>query len=158
MLTRRHFLRDCSLVATSATLVPASGWAVNPGARSWSAESSVFGGFAALVNTSFSVQTPSGRVKLILAQAIPAAPSYPGAEDAANERFSLFFRGSSGEPLEQGTYTFEHRRLGRIPIFIARIGSLDTGYCYYEAVFNHPVSPQGRAEQLARAPRGLERD
>jgi len=158
MQTRRLFLRDCTLVAATATIAPVSGWAVNRTARQWSPDASLLGGFAALVNTPFAVRTPSGLVNLFLVEVSPAHPSVPGAEDAGNERFSLFFRGPVGELLEQDTYLFEHPRMGRLPIFIARIGSPDTRYCYYEAVFNHPVSPPALALQLARAPRPNPRD
>jgi hypothetical protein len=158
MKTRRHFLRDCSLVAATATIAPWSGWSESPRERAVALESSLFGQFAALVNTPFAVQTPAGAVKLLLVQASLAGPTAVWAEDAGNERFSLFFRGPNRAPLEQDTYAFEHPRMGRLPIFIARIGSLDTTYCYYEAVFNHPVSPQELAAQLARAPRAGQRD
>jgi len=158
MKTRRHFLRDCSLVAATAAVAPVSGWTVNPRVRELAPGSSLFGGFAGAVNSPFSVQTSAGLVKLVLERVSPAPPALPGAEDEGNERFSLFFRGPNRKPLEQDTYVFEHPRLGRLPIFIARIGSLDTDYCCYEAVFNHAVSPQGLSAQLARAPRPVQRD
>lgn len=158
MKTRRHFLRSCSVVAATAAIAPVSGWAVNSRVRELELDSSLFGGFAGVVNTPFSVRAPSGVVKLVLVQVSPAPPALPGAEDDGNERFSLFFHGPNREPLEQGTYIFEHPRMGRLAIFIARIGSLDPADCWYEAVFNHAVSPQGLSAQLARAPRPIPKD
>jgi hypothetical protein len=158
MQTRRHFLRDCSLAAATATVAPVSGWAVQRAGRQWSPDSALAGGFAALVNTPFAVRTGFGVTKLVLEQVVPAPPVSPAAEDADNERFSLFFRGPVREPLDQDTYLFEHARMGNMAIFITRIGSLDIDNCYYEAVFNHPVSPQALAAQRSRAPRAVARD
>jgi hypothetical protein len=108
--------------------------------------------FAAALDTPFIVNAGSGAVKVVLVAANAAPPAAPGAEDARNERFSLLFRGSAGQALEQDTYWFEHSRLGRLAIFIVPTGPADSPEPYYEAVFNHAVGATDLAAQLARAP------
>ena len=49
--------------------------------------------------------------------------------------FSLLLSGPIGQMIEQGTYRFEHLRLGSFPLFIVPI-ALDQNAYYYEAIFN----------------------
>ena len=49
--------------------------------------------------------------------------------------FSILFHGPSDRQLEQGTYHFEHPKLGEFPLFIVPVGPL-TDEAYYEAIFN----------------------
>lgn len=49
--------------------------------------------------------------------------------------FSAVFCGPKGLHVPQGTYRFEHDRLGRVELFIVPIGPNDEGMCF-EAVFN----------------------
>jgi hypothetical protein len=53
-----------------------------------------------------------------------------------NERsFSLLFRGSAGQPLDQGTYYFEHGQIGGFSLFIVPMAPGENAR-HYEAVFN----------------------
>jgi hypothetical protein len=155
MQTRRKFLRDCSLAAVTASLAPVAALA-HPGSRIAGRKEPGFGQFARQVNTPFLVQTGSQLVRLVLAGVAPFSAASPDAEDAGNEKFSLRFRGPVQQPLEQDMYQFDHRRLGRLEIFIVPIGSLDTTYCHYEAIFDRPVDAAGLALQLSLAPRRIQ--
>ncbi len=154
MPTRRQFLRSCSLIATAATLTPAAALSQNRGLHPVGGNDLRFDRFAAQLNTAFNVPSATGALILVLVEARLAPPTAPNAEDARNERFSLRFRGPVHTPLGQDTYLFEHPRLGRQPIFIVPVPTPDGTQCYYEAIFNHPVSPRDWAAQVSRAPQG----
>jgi hypothetical protein len=156
MQTRRKFLRDCSLAAVTASLVPAAALAHNAASRIAVPEGADFEQFARQTNTTFHVRSGSQRVKLLLVEASPFSAVSPDGEDAGNEKFSLLFRGPAQPPLEQDTYQFNHPRLGRQAIFVVPIGCMDTAHCYYEAIFDRPMNPAQLAAQLARAPRRLQ--
>jgi hypothetical protein len=159
MPSRRQFILNCSAVAVTASVTPATVLGASFRFKEVPLEQIRFSTFAARVNTVFQVQRSSGlTVGLQLAEVRPT-PLFAGtranAEDARNERFSLLFRGPLQPPLEQGSYWFEHEGIGRFAIFIVPIGSTDTGHCYYEAIFNRPIGgslpkagekdiPQGR--------------
>jgi hypothetical protein len=49
--------------------------------------------------------------------------------------FSILFRGPLEQPVEQGTYTFNHGRFGDIALFVVPVGMDDNGR-HYEAVIN----------------------
>jgi len=151
MITRRRFIRDCSLVAATAA-APAA--LARPGLRQpgLAGGRSLYEHFATALSTSFIVRVASGTVKVVLIEITAGSAGQPNAEDARNERFSLLFRGAASEALEQGTYFFDHSRIGRMAVFIVPLGPADAGASYYEAVFNHAVSPADLAAQLARAP------
>jgi hypothetical protein len=156
MQTRRKFLRDCSLVAVTATVAPLAALAQNPASRIGAQEWPGFEQFARQVNTPFFVRSGLQTVKLLLVEASPFSAASPDAEDAGNEKFSLQFRGPAQPPLEQDTYRLDHQRLGRLSIFIVPIGCLDTTHCHYEAIFDRPVDAAELALQLALAPRRVQ--
>jgi hypothetical protein len=52
--------------------------------------------------------------------------------------FSLLFRGPVAQPLNQGTYRFEHPGIGGFDVFISSQAP-DRDARYYEAVFNRLV-------------------
>lgn len=54
--------------------------------------------------------------------------------DQRLEQFSLVFRGSQQENLQQGVYWFKHPQLGGLELFITFIGQNQAGR-HYEAVF-----------------------
>lgn len=155
MQTRRKFLRDCSVAAATASLIPTAALAdKKPAPRpAIVPKESGLPQFARQLNTFFTVQTDSSRIKLRLAGADSFSAAVPNAEDARNEKFRLLFHGPAQQPLGQDTYLFEHPRMGRQSIFIVPIGSPETGHCVYEAIFDRPVNPRELALQLARAPR-----
>jgi hypothetical protein len=144
MSTRRRFLRDSSLFAVAAALVPAGGLAAPVGGGVTSLDQLHFGAFAANVGSTFWVLQDQGPATgLLLAQAMPSPPPanalQAAAPDARNEKFSLLFHGLTGQPLAQDTYLFDQAALGRFAMFIVPIGCRNAGYLLYEAVFNRPV-------------------
>jgi hypothetical protein len=157
MQTRRTFLRDCSLLAATASLVPATALAHNPASQLMVPDWPGFGQFARQVNTSFLLRDGLKTVRLLLVEASVFSAATPGSEAAGNEKFSLLFRGPAQLPLEQDTYLFEHPRIGRFSIFIVPIGCMDTTHCLYEAIFDRPVNAAELALQLARAPRRVQK-
>ena len=153
MPTRSQFLRDCSIVATVASLAPTAILAQGRGGRRGTADQLVFEQFAGQLNTAFSLRTGPRTSRLLLVKANRLPATAAGSADARNERFSLLFRGPAQQPFAQNTYAFEHPRLGRRDIFIVPIGSTEgTPHCYYEAVFNYPVHPADVVAQLSLAP------
>jgi len=46
------------------------------------------------------------------------------------EQFSLVFRGPLTPYCPQGTYTFEHERLGKMDLFLVPLGPRSGGMCY----------------------------
>lgn len=54
--------------------------------------------------------------------------------DGQRKPFSLTFRGSREEPLEQGIYTLDHEGMGQQELFLVPVHEDDEGR-YYEAVF-----------------------
>lgn len=152
MQTRRKFLRDCSLAASAAALVPAAALAHGPVPRIAGRVGPGFEQFARQVNTPFFVQAGPQLIQLVLVAANTFSAASPMAEDAGNEKFSLLFRGPVQQPLGQDTYRLDHRRLGRLEIFMVRIGCLDPTLCLYQAIFDRPVDPASFAAQTSGAP------
>ena len=148
MDTRRRFIRDCSTIAASAALLPAAVMAAPRRWREVSLADVAFGILAAQVNSRFLLRNAAGEAQsLELIQAESTAGNSGLAHDGGLEKFSLLFRGTAAQPLGQDTYFFEHARLGRFQMFIARIGCENRSHCYYEAVFHRPA-PESR--QLTR--------
>lgn len=86
--------------------------------------------FSELLGTSFSVTESSGAVlSLVLVETEDQSDRFGG------ENFSLLFRGASKRRLTQGTYEFDHRRLGTFGLFIVPTQG-DERIAYYAAVFN----------------------
>jgi hypothetical protein len=86
--------------------------------------------FSELVGTTFSVTESSGAVlSLTLEESEDQSGQFGG------ENFSLLFRGSGRRLLTQGTYEFDHRRLGTFGLFIVPTPG-DERNAYYSAVFN----------------------
>ena len=153
MPTRRRFLRDCSVVATVASLTPTAVLAASRAGRTEVSGQSLFEQFAQQLNTSFSLRSGPRTSRLLLVEAARLPATAANAEDARNERFCLLFRGPAHQPLAQNTYVFEHPRLGGLALFIVPVGSRDgAAYCYYEAVFNYPTRPVDLVVQLLLAP------
>jgi hypothetical protein len=156
MQTRRKFLRDCSLVAVTASLAPAAAMAQNPAPRTTGLTGPGFEQFARQVNTPFFVQAGSQIVKLLLVEASPFSAASPNAADAGFEKFLLRFRGPAVQPLEQDTYRFTHSRLDHVSIFIVPTGCLDETHCHYEAIFDRPAGRMELAVQISQAPRRVQ--
>lgn len=158
LANRRQFLVGCSTLALAVSASPVlAGTRLTPGRTKL--EQISFEDFAAQVDTPFDARDGSGAramLQLIEARAIAAHPANsPAAADAHNEKFSLFFIGSSLNPLSQDTCAFEHRAIGRFEMFISRVGPVGQGRCFYEAAFNRPSHPalSGSQTQNNRAAR-----
>lgn len=90
--------------------------------------------FARNVGTKFRVSSDDGRaVELELAEVVGYA-SNPG-DQSGLERFSAYFEGAADAAVSQGTFTFEHERLGSFLLFITPIARNERGL-RYEAVVN----------------------
>jgi len=86
--------------------------------------------FSRLLGTSFSVMESSGAaLSLILVETEDQSGRFGG------ENFSLLFCGSKDRLLTQGTYEFDHRRLGTFGLFIVPTQGEEQS-AYYAAVFN----------------------
>jgi hypothetical protein len=156
MQTRRKFLQDCSLAVVASSLVPSAALALNAVPRAGGLKQPGFEQFVRQVNTPFFAQAGPQLVRLVLAGASTIAAASPDTEDAGNEKFSLRFVGPAQSPLGQDTYRLDHRRLGRLTIFMVPVGSLDATQCHYEAIFDRPVDAAGLALQLSLAPRRIQ--
>jgi hypothetical protein len=147
MPTRRKFLLNCSTVALTASMTPASIFARPAHFKEVPQDQVSFANFSKNLNSVFQVETDAGtivRLQLVEVKPLPVPPALPlarPAEDANNEKFSLLFRGLLKQPLEQGSHWFEQPSIGRFPVFIVPIGSMKTTAIFYEAIFNRP--PKG---------------
>lgn len=95
-----------------------------------------YSSFSDIIGENFLVQIDSAdtmRAELIEATDHTAAAANKKA--ARQDCFSILFRGPLERPLDQGTYTFNHRRFGDIALFIVPVGMDDKGR-HYEAVVN----------------------
>src|ERR1035438_8410893 len=104
MPTRRQFLRDCSIVATVASLTPTALLAQSRGRRQGSSAELVFEQFANQLGTSLTVHAGPWTSSLLLAEASRLPAVAADSEDARNERFCMRFRGPAHQPLAQDTY------------------------------------------------------
>jgi hypothetical protein len=141
MPTRRKFLTNVSIVAVTASLAPSTIFAAPLRFKEVPLEQVGITTFELLINAVFQVQSHSGAmVDLQLVEVQPGSSrgNNRAAEDAANEKFSLLFRGSLTQPLGQDSFWFEHHVIGHFAMFIVPIGSTETSHRYYEAVFNRP--------------------
>ncbi|SRR6266446_4979314 len=93
--------------------------------------------FRDLIDERFSARGDATSVTLVLT----AVRDLPQAERQgvvdSEECFLLRFRGSARRPLEQGTYTLRHFRLGSFSMFLVPMGG-SRGSRVYEAVINRP--------------------
>lgn len=148
MTTRRQFLSDCSTIALAAGVAPASVLAGPTRQREVSIGRIDFAAFAEQLNTTFVVRDPLAvEVELKLIKATPRPVSHPGnpkAQDAANEKFSLVFRGPRHQPLRQYNHQFDHAKLGTFAMLIVPVIARDQEHFYYEAIFNRPAAQGAR--------------
>lgn len=133
MLTRRTLLRD-GAAATLAAMLGAS-------VRSSTAAAASAGhlrrsSYTGLVGQSFA----AGSVELRLVSVsdvagAKSAKSLAGSEDA----FVLTFSGPRSAPLEGGTHSLRHQRLGTFELFVSPVGRPGTDR-RYEAVVDRSVA------------------
>ena len=144
-------------MAVTASVIPAQIFAGPMRFREVPLEAISFAAFASYLNLVFQVEAGSGAtLGLQLVEVRPSEPfpaMYSAPPDAANEKFSLLFLGPLQPALEQDSYWFGHKGIGRFLIFIASIGSTETSHRYYEAIFNRPrVGPLSGAGEVDIAP------
>jgi hypothetical protein len=97
--------------------------------------------FAELVGSNFSVQRREGTaIKLQLAAM--SSPSSGQSAPRGCENFSLIFDGPTDPALTQGTFRFEHERIGCFDLFIVPI-SAERDLRQYEAVFSRRIPHVG---------------
>jgi hypothetical protein len=141
MPTRRKFLTNFSMVAVTASLTPSTVFATPLRFKEVPLEQVGISVFESLINAVFQVQSRSGMMvglQLVEVQPGPSRAINRAAEDAANEKFSLLFRGSLTQPLGQDMVWFEHHVIGRFSLFIVPVRTSEAGHHYYEAIFNRP--------------------
>ena len=89
--------------------------------------------FAENLNTAFSLQHPqwdSVTVELVHVSELRETPR--------QRMYSLVFRGSLEQPLQQGLYPISHEKMGNHDLFLVPIAREADGF-RYEAVFNNLV-------------------
>jgi hypothetical protein len=141
-VSRRRFLELGSLVAASSTLpaMAAAHHSANDQMDFQNPDSVVpmhyrtQAELAAYVGSSFSVDGgPENRLTMELDQ-VKNFPRSGKRSAAEGECFSLVFRLERGSSVPQGTYVFEHKKLGRTPLLVV---PSNTEPQYYTAVINH---------------------
>lgn len=144
MSTRRQFLRDCSAALAGLVVVPIMPLAA-PAATAGEKRAPnpmSYAALAAQVNTLFRVRLDTGKqvtLKLLKARLTPTKPLRAGSRppaDAGNEKFSLLFSGPKDELLPEAIHRIEHDVLGKLDLYLGRIGTPDEASVRYEAVFN----------------------
>lgn len=93
--------------------------------------------FAAAVGTDFDVHVgamQTATVRLVSVTDLVTPPGSP-APAPGREGYSLVFGGAAKHSFPQGTYTLDHPRLGRLPLFLVAVGPTGSSTSY-EAVVN----------------------
>lgn len=142
-ITRREFLKGSGALLLSSGLAPlttGSPFAYGMGTLDALSRET----FALYRGDRFAVQNGSfGGAGLWLANVSawerPAAPQTAGRGVPVCECFTVSFEGHAHAPLAQGTYLFEHSRLGRFPLFIVP-GAIRGNAISYTATFNRIVA------------------
>jgi hypothetical protein len=86
--------------------------------------------FSEQLHTTFRVRVPGPSILSLELSDVTEKNLAPQAE-----QFSLVFRDPATGHIPQGTYTFEHDKLGTFDLFLVPIGP-DSGGMRYEVVFN----------------------
>ena len=149
MQTRREFFITCTALAVTSSINPGTALGAPLRAREMRLEEISFPDFAASVNTPFLVSQESRTIaalQLVETKLLgePAFVPTNRAEDAQNEKFSLFFLGEKSADLPSGLYDFEHEGIGRFQMFISPVGQAQPGLTRYQAVFNRPSQDRNR--------------
>ena len=143
MSSRRSFLLNCSALAATASFMPPAAWA-GVALRDAGLEEISVAGFAAQLNSTFVAREVSGRATAMQLVAVdatgPGDTEVPVTATTVRERFSLLFVGAVTQPLGQGTYRFEHTKLGPFEMFIVPVEKPLAECCVYEAIFDRVVS------------------
>lgn len=137
-LSRRRFLEVGGIVAATSAIPATAATAIAAAAepslfRNPSLHSIPFQEARKLAGSNFSVDAGLGhalQMELVSVDELPAGKN----ERVAGEAFILTFHLRRGTRPSQGTYTFDHHKLGSCPLFIAPVGGRKNDYA---AVINH---------------------
>jgi hypothetical protein len=139
-LSRREFIKGVGAIVAGGVLLAIGGQLIATGRLpEVPGEALQRTTFARLLGETFRVYQESGampalrlaKVRDLRAPARQAAP--PSAQ--RERSFSLLFTGPIDPMIDQGTYRFEHDRLGSFSLFIVPLVP-ERGAHYYEAIFN----------------------
>jgi hypothetical protein len=143
MSTRREFLSTCSALTAAAALTPAGLLAAPAPGRLAHPSSLDYGGFRQHLGSVFRVRAQSGQTQGLTLVEVERPerrqPGVPPAPGASCDTFALVFRGARALGLEQDTYWFDHRAMGRFEMFIVPVEQADPNHCYYQAIFNRLI-------------------
>jgi anaerobic selenocysteine-containing dehydrogenase len=131
-LTRRTLLRN-GAAATAAAMLGASAWSSAAAASAGHLRRSSYAG---LVGQSF--RAGSVELRLLSVSDVAGAKSVKSLAGSENA-FVLTFSGPRDAPLEAGTHSFRHRRLGKFELFVSQVGRPGTDR-RYEAVVDRSVA------------------
>ncbi|HEX9373568.1 MAG TPA: twin-arginine translocation signal domain-containing protein [Roseiflexaceae bacterium] len=141
-LSRRDFIRSVGAAIAAGALLAAGDGLIAAGWHPQIAVSDLLRStFARHVGDTFQVEHGSGAMlELRLAEVrdlrSPGRRQLPALTEVRRQNsFSLLFAGSIDRTIAQGTYVFEHDRIGRFPLFIVPAAP-DRNAAYYEAIFN----------------------
>ena len=141
-ISRRDFVRGIGFALAGGALLAIGGQLIAPHRLpEVPVERLMRSTFAALLGEMFQVYPESTAVpglRLAKVRNLRAAPrkASPAPMDARPEHsFSLLFTGPIDRMVGQGTYRFEHERLGSFTLFIVPLAP-DRNAGYYEAIFN----------------------
>lgn len=139
MNNRREFIRQATVVAASLMAAPEAvallpqSMGLHPARLS---EPPQYSTFSNLLGSTFWVRHDHGQGQWLELTETTLHSAQPFLET-----FSVFFEGPANAALSQGTYIFQHRKLGICPLFIVPQPS-DNGRCVYQAVFNRLAADQ----------------
>lgn len=125
-VTRKHFLSAVASAAVGAALSPARLFAAEPRQKVVLSNR-----FERAIGSSFRIKASQGDTVEVRLERVETRRS-----DASTSQFSLEFVAPAGERLQEKAYTFEHDRLGELPIFITQTRQDAAGGIWYRADFN----------------------
>jgi len=141
-VSRREFVKAAGVVAAGGTLWALSNHSVIPTLTMQTLPAALIRStFLRRLGETFQVQLESAgalAVRLVEVRDLRSGDARGAKAQARTHKensFSILFHGPSDRQLEQGTYHFEHPKLGEFPLFIVPVGPL-TDEAYYEAIFN----------------------
>jgi hypothetical protein len=130
MNSRRQFIQRFSGALFGAAAVPVSGLAVSAAPRT------TFTAFLGQLNTEFVLTTAAGKVLPVVLEKAEPFLIRKRPELADHRNFSLKFASQTTQPMEQGTYTLQHPKLGKLDLFFVPNVSDATGQVNFFATFH----------------------
>lgn len=136
MLSRRIFLKKGTIGAVAGVSLGLSDKIIGRDTSALGSQSSVLGraAFASQLNTTFTIRVGARDVELKLVEVVNLGSKPDGRN--LREAFALGFRGDNSAPLKQGTYAFEHPKLGGFSFLLVPVFSTDPSVRHYEVNVN----------------------